>query len=103
MQLEWVLEASLGSPLRAFLNSRVISFFLPIVSVLPIVVLIFLDISSFHVVPQRTAMNGNETGTVEYSTELAFNSNLPNLIVLNVAFYMHLIRQFDSAHVKCDV
>ena len=59
---------------------------------------------SFHVVvTQRTAMNGNETGTVEYSTELAFNSNLPNLIVLNVAFYMHLIRQFDSAHVKCDV
>ena len=59
---------------------------------------------SFHVVvPQRTAMNGIETGTVEYSTELAFNSNLPNLIVLNVAFYMHFIRQFDSAHVKCDV
>ena len=47
-------------------------------------------------------MNGNETGTVEYSTELAFNSKLPNLIVLNAAFYMHLIRQFDSAHVKCD-
>ena len=42
-------------------------------------------------------MNGNETGTVEYSTELAFNSNLPNLIVLNVAFYMHLIRQFGGA------
>ena len=59
---------------------------------------------SFHaVVSQRTAMNGNETGTVEYSTELAFNSNLPNLIVLNVAFCMHLIRQFDSVHVKCDV
>ena len=52
------------------------------------------------VVPQRTAMNGNETGTVEYSTELAFSSNLPNLIVLNVAFYMHLICQFDSAHVN---
>ena len=33
----------------------------------------------------------------------AFNSNLPNLIVLNVASYMHLIRQFDSAHEKCDV
>ena len=49
-------------------------------------------------------MNGNDTGTVEYSTELAFNLNLPNeIIVLNVAFYMHLIRQFDSAHVKCDV
>ena len=43
-------------------------------------------------------MNGNETGTVEYSTELACNSNLPNLFVTNVAFYMHLIRQFDSAH-----
>ena len=48
-------------------------------------------------------MNGSETGTVQYSTELAFNSDLKNLIVLNVAFYMHLIRQFDSAHVKCDV
>ena len=48
-------------------------------------------------------MNANETGTVEYSTELVFNSNLPNLIVLNVVFYTHLIRQFDSAHVKCDV
>ena len=48
-------------------------------------------------------MYGNETGTVEYSAELVFNSNLPNLIVLNVAFYMfymHLIRQFDSAHVN---
>ena len=55
------------------------------------------------VVPQRTAMNGNETGRVEYLTELAFNTNLLNLIVSNVAFYMHLIRQFDSAHVKCDV
>ena len=59
---------------------------------------------SFHVVvPQRTAMNGDETGTVGYLTELAFNSNMPNLIVLNVAFYMHLIRPFDSAHVKCDI
>ena len=38
-----------------------------------------------------------------FSRELAFNSNLPNLIVLNVAFYMYLIRQFDSAHVKCAV
>ena len=46
---------------------------------------------SFHVVvPQRTAMKGNETKTVEYSTELAFNSNLPSLIVLNVAFYINL-------------
>ena len=34
---------------------------------------------------------------VEYSTELAFNSNLPNIIVL------HLIGQLYSAHVKCDV
>ena len=43
---------------------------------------------SFHfAVPQRKVMNGNETGTVEYSTVLAFNSNLPNLIVLNIAFY----------------
>ena len=35
---------------------------------------------SCHVVPQRTAMNSNETGTVEYSTELTFNSNLPNFL-----------------------
>ena len=48
-------------------------------------------------------MNSNETGTVEYSTELTFNSDLPNLIVLNVAFYVRLIWQFDSAHVKFDV
>ena len=39
----------------------------------------------------------------EFRRELAFNSNLPNLILLNVAFYMHLIRQFISAHVKCGV
>ena len=59
---------------------------------------------SFHiVVPQRIAMNSNKTGAVEYSTEFAFNSNLPNFIVLNVAFYMHLIWQFDLVHVKCDV
>ena len=37
------------------------------------------------------------------STELAFNTNLPNLIELNIAFYMHLIRQLDLVHVKCDV
>ena len=55
---------------------------------------------SCHVVP---AKNGHETGTVEYSTELTFNSNLPNLIFLNVEFYMRLIWQFDSAHVKFDV
>ena len=59
---------------------------------------------SFHVVvPHGTAKNGNETGTVEYSTELACNSNLLNVIVLNVAFYKHFIRQFDSVHVKYDV
>ena len=45
-------------------------------------------------------MNGNEIGTVEYSTELALNSNLPNLIVLNVAFYIHLIRQFGFGACK---
>ena len=62
------------------------------------------QIRSFYAVAsQRTAMKDNETGTVEYSTELAFHSNLPNLIVLNFAFYVHLIRQFDSAHVKFDV
>ena len=43
------------------------------------------------------------TGAVEYSTELAFNSNLPDIIVLNVAFYMHIIRELYLAHVKCDV
>lgn len=58
----------------------------------------------FHVVfPQRMAVKGNETGTVEYSTELAFNSSVPNLIVLNIAFYMHLIQQFDLVHVKCNI
>ena len=36
-------------------------------------------------------MNGNNTRTVEYSTKLAFNSNLPNLIVINVAFYYGLL------------
>ena len=42
---------------------------------------------SFHVVvPQITAMNDNETGTVEYLTELEFNSNLPNLFVLMLHF-----------------
>ena len=43
------------------------------------------------VVPHRTAMKVNEAGTVEYSTQFAFNSNLPNLIVLNIAFYRHFI------------
>ena len=28
---------------------------------------------------------------------------MPYLIDLDVAFYMHLTWQFDSAHVKCDV
>ena len=43
------------------------------------------------------------TGSVEYSTELALSRNMPHLIDLDVAFYMHLIRQFDLVHVKCDV
>jgi len=43
------------------------------------------------------------TASVEYSTELAFNWNMSHLIDLNVAFYMHLIQQLDSVHVKCDV
>ena len=34
---------------------------------------------------------------------LASNWNMSHLIDLDVAFYMHLIWQFDSAHVKCDV
>ena len=34
---------------------------------------------------------------------LALNWNRSYLIDLDVAFYMHLIRQFDSAHVKCEV
>lgn len=43
------------------------------------------------------------TGSVEVATEPEFNSNLPSWIDINVAFHMHLIQQFDSAHVKCDV
>ena len=34
---------------------------------------------------------------------LASNWNMPHLIDLDVAFYMHLTWQFDSAHVKRDV
>ena len=34
---------------------------------------------------------------------LALNWNRSHLIDLDVAFYTDLIRQFDSAHVKCDV
>ena len=34
---------------------------------------------------------------------LALNWNMSHLTDLDVAFCMHLIRQFDSAHVKCDV
>ena len=34
---------------------------------------------------------------------LALNWNMSHLIDLDVAFCMHLIRQFDLAHVKCDV
>ena len=46
------------------------------------------------------AMNGNDTGTVEYSTVVAFNSNLPNIIVFKHRILHVRIRQFDSAHVK---
>ena len=41
---------------------------------------------SFHIIVSHyyfIAMNGIETGAVEYVTELAHNSNLPNLIVLH--------------------
>ena len=41
--------------------------------------------------------------SVEYSTELALNWNMMHLIDLDVAFYMYLIQEYDSAHVKCDV
>ena len=34
---------------------------------------------------------------------LALNWNMSHLIDLDVAFYMNLTRQFDSAHLKCDV
>jgi hypothetical protein len=34
----------------------------------------------------------NNRLSVEYSTEVALNSNLSNLIDLNVAFYMHVIQ-----------
>ena len=34
-----------------------------------------------------------QTGSAEYSTELAFYLNMSNLIYLNVAFYMHFIWQ----------
>ena len=34
---------------------------------------------------------------------LALNWNMLHLIDLDVAVYMHLIRQFNSTHVKCDV
>ena len=35
--------------------------------------------------------------------KLYFYSKLSNLIDSNVAFHMHLILEFNSAHVKCDV
>ena len=41
------------------------------------------------------------TCLVEDANEVAFNSNLPNLIYLGVE--LHIIRELDSAHVKCDV
>ena len=43
------------------------------------------------------------TCSVEDATEVAFNSNLPNLIDLDVELHMHLIHKLNSAHVKCDV
>ena len=43
------------------------------------------------------------TGTsVVYSTDSHW-IEMSHLIDLDVAFYMHLIVQLDSAHVKCDV
>ena len=43
------------------------------------------------------------TCSVEDATEAAFNSNMPNLIDLDVELHMHLIRKLNSAHVECDV
>ena len=40
-------------------------------------------------------------GSVKYSTELILKSNMSHSI-LDVAFYMHLICQFNLVHVKCD-
>ena len=40
---------------------------------------------------------------VEDATEVAFNSNLPNLIDLDVKLHMHLIHKLNLAHMKCDV
>ena len=37
------------------------------------------------------------TGPVEDAAEVAFNSNLSNLIDLNVELHMHLIPELDSA------
>ena len=50
----------------------------------------------------RTSV-AHSTKSITYSTELAFSWNMSHLIDVEVAFYMHLIRQFDSAQVKCDV
>ena len=43
------------------------------------------------------------TGALEYSTQAAHNSNLPNLIVSDVALPVQIIRELYSAHEKCDV
>lgn len=32
--------------------------------------------------------------------EVEYNSNLSNLMILNVELHIHLISEFDSAHVK---
>ena len=57
----------------------------------------------FHLKENVKKIFAYSSGSAEYSTELAFNTRLPNLIDLNVAFYMHLIQQLDLVQVKCDV
>ena len=39
---------------------------------------------------------------VEDAVEVEFNSNLSNLIILDVELHMHFIPEFDSVHVKFD-
>ena len=43
------------------------------------------------------------TGRVEDAAEVAFNSDLSNLIDLDVELHMHSIAELDSAHGKFDV
>ena len=43
------------------------------------------------------------TGRVEDAAEVAFNSDLSDLIDLDVELLMRLIAELDSAHVKFDV